>query len=144
MPSRRRNRADRKDERAVQAGIMKIGCSYADGCNHCYADAPRHTAIRHYADYALRRCRMYSYQTEKSKLFTEEGQVLFMAIRDNTKYLLSKSGAVRMSEAISGNSGDSWTKLACIDRMVELGELLEITMPNSCAGQRRVFVSGNA
>ena len=87
---------------------------------------------------------MYCYQAEKSKLFTEDGQVLFMSIRDKTKELLSKSGAVKMGNAIAGNSGDLWTMLACVDRMVELGELREITPHNSCAGQDRVFVSGNA
>jgi hypothetical protein len=87
---------------------------------------------------------MYNYQSEKSKLFTEDGQVLFMSIRDRTKALVATAGAFTMEKAISGNSGDSWTMLACVDRMVELGELREITAPNSCSGQNRVFISGNA
>ena len=31
-----------------------------------------------------------------------------------------------MQEAIQTLSGDSWTMLACLDRMVELGEIREI------------------
>jgi hypothetical protein len=81
---------------------------------------------------------MYNYETEKKELFTEYGQVMFLEIRDNVKVLLKKSGAVRMQEAIAGSSGSSWTMLACIDRMVELKELREIT-GSGVAGQHRVF-----
>lgn len=87
---------------------------------------------------------MYSYQTEKQNLFTEDGLVLFLSIRDKVKMHLKNAGAVRIDEAISGNSGDSWTMIACVDYLVELGEIKEITAPNSCPGQHRVFVSGNA
>ena len=82
---------------------------------------------------------MYSYEEEKPGIFTEEGQALFLAIRDNVKRLLTLSGAVRMQEAISGNCGSSWQMLACVDRLVELGEISEIT--DKVAGQHRVFVA---
>ena len=81
----------------------------------------------------------YSYDAQRGKLFTEEGQRLFLAIRDKTKALLAQAGAVRLQEAISGNSGDSWDMLACVDRLVELGELHELSTAG--AGQYRVFVS---
>jgi hypothetical protein len=82
--------------------------------------------------------KMYSYETEKKKLFTESGQVMFLAIRDRVNSLLEQSGAVRMQEAIATTAGDSWEMLACVDRMVELGELHEIT-GKDVAGQHRVF-----
>ena len=82
---------------------------------------------------------MYDYEVEKSRVFTEEGQVTFLAIRDNVKKLLKQSGAVRMSEAVKGIGGDSWTLLACVERLVELGELEEIT-PEGEITQHRVFV----
>jgi hypothetical protein len=81
---------------------------------------------------------MYNYETEKKEIFTEDGQVMFLKIRDNVNDLLKKAGAVRMQEAIAKTTGSSWTMLACVDRMVELGELREITA-NGIAGQHRVF-----
>jgi hypothetical protein len=83
---------------------------------------------------------MYRYENEREKVFTDEGQRLFLQIRDHVRECLRMSGAVTMGCAISSaKSGDSWTMLACVDRMAELGELHEITCPG-CAGQDRVFV----
>lgn len=81
----------------------------------------------------------YSYQSEKDWLFTDDGQRMFLKIRDNVQQLLRKAGAVQMGKAIAGITGSSWNMLACVDRMVELGELREITNGDT-AGQHRVFV----
>lgn len=83
---------------------------------------------------------MYKYSELKQNILTDDGQKLFLAIRDKTQRLLKLSGAVRCDEMITGNSGSSWDMLACVDRMVELGEIREITTGN-VAGQHRVFVS---
>jgi hypothetical protein len=83
----------------------------------------------------------YSYQTERPYLFTEDGSRQFLRIRDNVHRLLKKAGAVRMAEAISGETGGVWEMLACVDRLVELNEIREITGPN-VAGQYRVFITG--
>ena len=83
---------------------------------------------------------MYNYQNEKTKIFTEEGQIVFLKIRDKTQHLLKQSGAIMMSNIINGISGDSWLHLACVDRLVELGEIEEITN-GGVAGQYRVFTS---
>lgn len=40
-------------------------------------------------------------------------------------------------EAAGG--GDTWQKMACVDRMVELGELKEIPNSTSSVGQHRIF-----
>jgi hypothetical protein len=86
---------------------------------------------------------MYDYETEKPKLFTEENQRLFLAIRDHAALLLEKAGAVRMQDAVGGFSGDSWALFACVDRLVELGELIEVTEHlRLCPEQNRVFVRG--
>ena len=84
----------------------------------------------------------YVYQAEKPKLFTEEGQITFLKIRDHVVRLLRVSGAVRMLEAMSSAPGDSWLRMACIDRMAELGEIVEIKMPGDTLGQWRVFTAG--
>ena len=85
---------------------------------------------------------MYNYQTEKQRIFTEDGQEMFLKIRDKVQHLLKQSGAVMMQNAISGVTGDSWMMLACVDRLVELNEIREITGSN-VAGQHRVFVGAS-
>jgi len=80
----------------------------------------------------------YNYNVQRDKVFTEAGQLLFLAIRDKAKELTRTAGAARLAEIIRGQSGDSWDMLACVDRLVELGELREI--PQVCAGQHRIFI----
>ena len=80
----------------------------------------------------------YEYKEQRSRIFTDEGQRMFLQIRDRVKKLIKLAGAVRMQEAINGTSGDGWEMLACVDRMVELGELHEVTAPDEC-GQYRIF-----
>lgn len=88
----------------------------------------------------------YSYAEQRRELLTDDGQRLFIAVRDQVKELLRRSGAVRSQEAMQLPKGigaaDSWTLIACLDRMVELGELRELTGPD-VAGQHRVFVVGD-
>lgn len=83
----------------------------------------------------------YNYQTQRAVIFTEEGQRAFLTIRDKAQELLALSGAVMSSKLIMCCVGDAWNALACIDRLVELGELREIT-GDDVAGQHRVFVKG--
>jgi hypothetical protein len=85
----------------------------------------------------------YNYQAEREKLFTEDGQRMFLKFRDTTNRLLQEAGAARMDKMIAGLTGDIWLMLACADWMVELGEIVEISPPNS-AGQHRVFLKYNS
>lgn len=85
---------------------------------------------------------MYNYAESKRNIFTDEGQRLFLAIRDKTEKLLKDAGAARCQEMVAGNTGSSWDMLACVDRMVELGEICEITA-SGVRGQDRVFVRVN-
>jgi hypothetical protein len=82
---------------------------------------------------------MYRYEEQKPSIFTEEGQVMFLKIRDNIERLLRNSGAVRMQEAISGCTGSTWEMIACVDRLVEIGEIVELTSEDAL-GQYRVFI----
>lgn len=82
---------------------------------------------------------MYRYENEKPKLFTEDGQIDFLKIRDTANSLLDVAGAFKLFSACKNVSGDSWFMMACVDRLVELGEIREITQ-NNVAGQDRVFV----
>jgi hypothetical protein len=82
----------------------------------------------------------YNYITQRPFVFTEEGQVDFLKIRDNAKKLISKAGAATMEKIMLVTSGDVWNQMACVDRLVELGELQEIKNTISSAGQHRLFI----
>ena len=66
---------------------------------------------------------MYNYATERPKLFTEEGQVMLLKVRDNVQRLLKEAGAFTSEKAWQGVTGDGWQMLACLDRLEELGEI---------------------
>ena len=83
---------------------------------------------------------MYDYKIQRKELFTEHGQEMFIKIRDKAKALLDVAGAFRM-DAVMKTSGDTWTMLACVDRMIEIGELKEVTKAGSVAGQHRIFTA---
>jgi hypothetical protein len=72
-------------------------------------------------------------------LFTDKGQVIFLKVRDRVKELLRTAGAFRMHAAIGGIEGSSWQLIACIDRLVELGEIVQCPNPVSEATQFRVY-----
>ena len=84
----------------------------------------------------------YDYKTERAKLFTDDGQRTFLKIRDHVRRLLEKAGAFRLDAGIREASGDSWTMIACIDRLVELGEIHECQHENYKAAQNRIFTDG--
>lgn len=84
---------------------------------------------------------MYSYEKQKEALFTDDGQRLFLRVRDKVQTLLKTSGAFRLEEAMSGiSSCDSWELLACFDRLVELEEIREVTKGQDIATQHRVYI----
>lgn len=85
----------------------------------------------------------YDYATERHYVFSEKGQAHFLYIRDLSKHLLKEAGAVMCDRLlVLGPRGcaTSWEMLACVDRLVELGELQEIPNIVSSAGQHRIFI----
>ena len=84
----------------------------------------------------------YKYQEIRPYLFTEEGQLDFIKIRDKVKELLKLSGAFQVGNilSLSGVHGDTWQRISCVDRLVEIGEIKEI-IRSDCPGQHRVFVN---
>lgn len=83
---------------------------------------------------------MYQYENHKGWPCSAEGQKQFLAIRDKVHAAIKTNGCVSMGSAIAGQSGGSWEMLACVDRLVELGEIAEIKNTKSDAGQHRIFV----
>lgn len=83
----------------------------------------------------------YDYATQRRHVFTEEGQIMFLKIRDQAKSLIARSGAAMSQEITSGCTGNSWDMMACIDRLVEIGEIKEVPNTWSRAGQHRIFIA---
>jgi len=90
----------------------------------------------------------YSYEAVKPQVMTDQGQRVFLKVRDRAKELLKLAGAFRLGEVISGikEAGDTWELIACVDRLVELGEVVELT-PHAKVypwGQNRIFTDGGS
>ena len=83
---------------------------------------------------------MYEYKDHKNWPCSAEGQKQFLDIRDRVHQAIKDSGCISMGKAISGESGDSFRIQACVDRLVELGEIKEAKNPISSAGQHRIFI----
>lgn len=86
----------------------------------------------------------YVYQQERSKLFTEEGQASVIKALENARRLLDVAGAFMIFKALKDVSyGDTFTAMAILDRLVELGYLREVT-GRDAMGQGRVFIAGDS
>jgi hypothetical protein len=81
---------------------------------------------------------MYRYADHKHVTFTDEGQRTLLRTRDLARRLLKASGVVAMTKLMP--SGDSWTAMAYVDRLVELGDLREIAV---AAGERIFAAAGS-
>ena len=75
---------------------------------------------------------MYIYTEQKEILFTDVGQRGFLKVRDNVRNLLEIAGAFEAGKAWEGISESSWFLLTCMDRLVELREIKELTPPDTC------------
>ena len=83
----------------------------------------------------------YNYEEQRKELFTDEGQRRFLRMRDKVLNMLKTSGACRPEALmLCSGMGDDWQCLACFDRMLELGEVREITYDINCVSQHRIFV----
>ena len=85
---------------------------------------------------------MYNYKEHKPTVFTEEGQVRFLKIRDKMNALIKLSGVCTMDEATRGSGGSSWDQMACVDRLVELNEFVEVIQLEKPIAQHRIFKNG--
>ena len=80
----------------------------------------------------------YSYQEERAFVFTEAGQEMLMRVNDRADRLIAQSGVVTLEKLIQGETGSSWSMMACVDRLVEMGRLKEVSY-NAPAAQFRIF-----
>lgn len=82
---------------------------------------------------------MYSYEDFRAIPLDDRLMRDFCKARDQVFRLCDLAGSFNMMAAIDGLSGDDWTMMSFIDRLVDWGEIREITGPE-VAGQDRVFV----
>ena len=82
----------------------------------------------------------YSYQIQRPFVFTEKGQEMLLAMRDIARQHIEQSGAVCYAAITRVHSGSRWDILACVDRLIELGDLRRLD--NIWGGtQDDVFIS---
>ncbi len=82
----------------------------------------------------------YVYAAEKVRLFTDEGSRDFIANRDIAMRMVGETGAFRVLEFLGKSKGsDTWFRIACLDRMVEMGDLVKL--PRDCWQQYEVYTS---
>jgi hypothetical protein len=82
----------------------------------------------------------YDYARERKRVLVGEGQLVFARLRDWAQRAIRRTGAFRMQEAISAVEPlDVWLVIACVERLVELGEIVEVR--RECFPQYRVFTS---
>lgn len=82
----------------------------------------------------------YDYARERPWLFTEEGQVALLKARDNAFRMCDQAGAFVGFKALHDvNYGNTDKAIAILDRLVELGDLVEVTNPGEVWAQHRIF-----
>lgn len=87
----------------------------------------------------------YSYETERPFVFTDEGQRMLLRVRDFSRRILREAGAVRADKLLGAcDSGDSWSMMACVDRLCELGYLKLIPGSSDGAWQYGIYINGKA
>jgi len=69
---------------------------------------------------------MYEYLKQREVVFTESGIKMLFTLRDRAKELLEEAGAFREQELHISVSGDSWDMLACVDYLVERGDIRRV------------------
>lgn len=88
---------------------------------------------------------MYVYEEQKPKILTDAGQAALFDIWQRVRDLLEESEVATMNALMRFCPGvDDWTRLAYIDRLVELGYLFEIKQAAEyVAGQHRILGLGS-
>ncbi len=82
----------------------------------------------------------YRYEDLKSWILTDEGQRLCFRTLASAQALIKSAGACMSGKLIGADAPSTWHSLAAIDRLIEVGELREVTN-SDVAGQHRIFVA---
>jgi len=86
----------------------------------------------------------YRYEDYKDFTFNDAGQRALLRVRDFAFKVTKQAGCVRCEELMNqAQFGDQWQRLSIVDRLVELGDIMEVSLAKPVAGQDRLFVSTN-
>ena len=81
----------------------------------------------------------YDYKEQRQALLDDpKGMETLFQTRTKARAALELAGAFRADKVMAGPAMDAWTQLACLDYLVELGEIREIKQEN-CFAQHRIF-----
>lgn len=86
----------------------------------------------------------YNYRSERHVVFTEEGIAAVMAIRDFVLKAINDTGAVTAGKAMNHAKGlcASWEMMACVDYLIERGDVRVHGPDDTISWQNRVLVKG--
>ena len=83
---------------------------------------------------------MYVYKEQKAKIFDTDGIKMMLSVTSVVNGLFEHSSVVCALDILNKSmAGDIWLKFACMDYLVEIGYLHEITGENM-KGQLRTFI----
>ena len=84
---------------------------------------------------------VYQYEDFKEFTFSDKGQRVLLRVRDFAFAVCKQAGCVRCDELMNhAQYGDQWERLSIVDRLVELGDITEVKLSRTPAGQDRLFV----
>jgi hypothetical protein len=84
----------------------------------------------------------YNYNEQKPYVLSDDGSADVIRIKNFIDEAIADYGAVRMQEIMDRckfATCDTWEMMACVDRLVELKQISEVTRNISVAGQHRIF-----
>jgi hypothetical protein len=82
---------------------------------------------------------MYNYATERPWTFTDSGVLALFKAYKTAVRLIDVAGVANGMKITEECACDTYKMLALLDRLVELGQLREVTGP-TIRGQDRIFV----
>lgn len=85
---------------------------------------------------------MYNYIEEKPYTLTDKGSEDVLNVKNLVDEAIKEYGAIRMQEIFwkaKFNTCSSDEMMACVDRLVELNQVFEVTRNMAVMGQHRIF-----
>ena len=85
----------------------------------------------------------YKYEDYRHVVFTDIGQRNFISVRDFALKCWSEAGAVtagKLLRCVHSTTGDGWSDMAIVDRLIEIGDSLCFEPYPTCPWQNRVFL----
>jgi len=86
---------------------------------------------------------IYNYEEYKPNLLDKKELRRFLEIRDIVKDEIDSVGMMVMGAVMMRALGDTWKTMACVEMLVEIGEIIETTQKSETWAQEREFIRNN-